>query len=117
MYVMLDADRYHADFDGTEISSTGSLVEDIADLCAWFDGARQEIADDQLGIFLSEADPMEDLRAVASLLALHYPELRQMGFLPPDRDYATGPIEFVSENAAFLASIYLLVREPERTVH
>lgn len=103
--------------EGAPMISTGSLIGDVALLADWFIGARDELYQGNLGWFMSEDTPMDDVQAAAAMLSLIDAQLREQGFDPPTLDCMEDPTQFLEANADYLASICPFVVDPVETVH
>ncbi|MEO6013927.1 MAG: hypothetical protein ABIQ30_10135 [Devosia sp.] len=112
-----DAEQFHSRYDDGATVTTGSFVGDVAFMAEWLVCAYDEVVNGQMGEYLSEDEPANEVRVAAATLELIYAELRPQGFLPPPIDHESDPMGFLESHAAFLAAVRFDVVEPKVTVH
>lgn len=116
--MFVSADDYRERFADAPIISTGSLTDDILFFAQWCAGARDEVYQGNLGAeFLSETEPLSDAVSVAASLTFIYARLREDGFCPPALTPEIDPMEFLEQNADFLASVLPFIGELPETIH
>jgi hypothetical protein len=118
MTAFITADEYRERFAEAPIIATGSLADDILFFAQWCAGARDEVYQGNLGAeFLSETEPLDDALSAAASLSFIYARLRQDGFCPPALTPELDPMEFLEQNAEFLASVLPFVGDLQETIH